>query len=71
MILFLVPQLVANLTSRAYADAIRAQITDNSTHNVSYYGPTFYDQYTTGTAQLSVIDAEGNAVSVTSTINAR
>lgn len=66
-----ITDLVANLTSRAYADSIRAQITDNSTHNVSYYGPTFYDRFTTGTAHLSIIDAEGNAVSVTSTINAR
>ena len=64
-------QLVANLTSHAYADHIRSRITDNSTHNTSYYGPTFYNRTTTSTAHLSVVDAEGNAVAVTSTINGR
>ncbi|XP_070202502.1 glutathione hydrolase 1 proenzyme-like isoform X2 [Littorina saxatilis] len=63
--------LVANLTSRAFADHIRSLITDNSTHNISYYGPTFYDRFTTSTAHLSMVDEEGNAVAVTSTINAR
>lgn len=69
--LFLFQQLIANLTSNEYADAIRQLITDNTTHNISYYGPTFYDRLTTGTAHLSVVDAEGNAVAVTSTVNAR
>ncbi|XP_025102476.1 glutathione hydrolase 1 proenzyme-like isoform X2 [Pomacea canaliculata] len=66
-----VTDLIANLTSNEYADAIRQLITDNTTHNISYYGPTFYDRLTTGTAHLSVVDAEGNAVAVTSTVNAR
>ncbi|KAL8592955.1 hypothetical protein ACOMHN_050782 [Nucella lapillus] len=66
-----VTELVANLTSRDYADYIRGQITDNATHNTSYYGPNFYDRLTTSTAHLSIIDADGNAVSVTSTVNGR
>jgi len=66
-----VPQLVANLTSRSYADMIRAKIWDNQTHGVMYYGPTFYNRTTTSTAHLSVVDQFGNAVSVTSTVNTR
>ncbi|ESO93724.1 hypothetical protein LOTGIDRAFT_182132 [Lottia gigantea] len=66
-----VTDLVANLTSRDYADFIRSKIWDNTTHDMMYYGPTFYDKYTTSTAHLSIVDQHGNAVSVTSTINAR
>uniref|UniRef100_A0A0B7AUX9 Gamma-glutamyltransferase n=1 Tax=Arion vulgaris TaxID=1028688 RepID=A0A0B7AUX9_9EUPU len=66
-----VTELVQNLTSKAYADSIRKLITDNETHSYEYYGPTFYDQETTGTSHMSVLDHHGNAVSVTSTINGR
>ncbi|CAG5117609.1 unnamed protein product, partial [Candidula unifasciata] len=66
-----VTELVRNLTSKAYADSIRTLITDNATHGYEYYGPTFYDRDTTGTSHLSVVDQQGNAVSVTSTINGR
>ena len=65
------PQLVRNLTSRDYADATRAKIWDNQTHPLEYYGATFYSRNTTSTAHLSVIDVQGNAVSVTSTVNTR
>ncbi|XP_076438687.1 glutathione hydrolase 1 proenzyme-like [Babylonia areolata] len=68
---FNVAELVANLTSRQFADNIRSKITDNQTHNTSYYGPTYYDRLTTSTAHLSIVDAEGSAVSITSTINGR
>lgn len=64
-------QLIANLTSRTYADSIRAMIWDNQTHPYRYYGPTFYDGNKTSTAHLSVVDQFGNAVSVTSTVNTR
>ncbi|BFZ25643.1 hypothetical protein BsWGS_28681 [Bradybaena similaris] len=63
--------LVRNLTSREYADSVRQLITDNTTHEYDYYGPTFYDRDTTGTSHLSVLDQYGHAVSVTSTINGR
>jgi len=66
-----VTELVKNLTSRSYADEIRKLISDNTTRDYSFYGPTYYDQNTTGTSHLSVIDTEGSAVAVTSTINAR
>ncbi|KAK3786014.1 hypothetical protein RRG08_023436 [Elysia crispata] len=66
-----VKELVANLTSKTYANRIRQLITDNSTHDYQYYGPSFYTPKTSGTSHMSVIDQNGNAVSVTSTINGR
>ncbi|CAH1772931.1 unnamed protein product [Owenia fusiformis] len=64
-----ISDLLANMTSRSYADAIRSRISDNTTHDTLYYGPTYYDQIKTGTAHISVVGANGDAVSVTSTIN--
>ena len=66
-----ISQLVANLTSKTYSDSIRKLITDDSTHDYHYYGPSFYTPKTSGTSHLSVVDHHGNAVSVTSTINGR
>ncbi|CAL1536406.1 unnamed protein product [Lymnaea stagnalis] len=66
-----ITELIRNLTSKDYADAIRQQISDNTTHDYLFYGPTFYSQNTTSTSHLSVLDQDGSAVSVTSTINAR
>lgn len=66
-----VQELVANLTSKAYIDSIRQLITDNSTHDCDYYGPSFYTPKTSGTTHMSVLDQEGSAVSVTSTINGK
>lgn len=62
-------ELVANLTSQDYADSLRAQITDDSTHDTEYYGPSFTIVEDSGTSHISVVDQFGNAVSITSTIN--
>ncbi|KAK3107605.1 hypothetical protein FSP39_018203 [Pinctada imbricata] len=66
-----VTEIVRNLTSRAYADTIRSEIWDNTTHGTFYYGPTFYDRLTTSTAHLSVLGNDSLAVSVTTTVNLR
>ncbi|XP_052253641.1 glutathione hydrolase 1 proenzyme-like [Dreissena polymorpha] len=66
-----VTELVANLTSRSYIESIRSQIWDNQTHPYMYYGPTYYQENKTSTAHLSIVDQFGNAVAVTSTVNAR
>ncbi|XP_059154521.1 glutathione hydrolase 1 proenzyme-like, partial [Physella acuta] len=66
-----IAELIHNLTSRDYADSIRKQISDSRTFDYLYYGPTYYSPATTGTSHLSVLDQDGSAVSVTSTINAR
>ncbi|XP_059155209.1 glutathione hydrolase 1 proenzyme-like isoform X1 [Physella acuta] len=60
---------VENMTSLAYGEAIRQLIDDKETHETNYYKPSFYNNNDEGTAHISVVDAEGNAVSVTSTIN--
>ncbi|XP_064616160.1 glutathione hydrolase 1 proenzyme-like [Liolophura sinensis] len=66
-----VKELVANLTSRDFADQIRLRIWDNQTHNTEWYGPVWEGRVKTGTAHLSVVAQNGDAVSVTSTINSR
>ncbi|XP_046333062.2 glutathione hydrolase 1 proenzyme-like [Haliotis rufescens] len=64
-----VAELIQNMTSRDYADSIRAKINDFRTEDTDFYGPTFYDSVKTGTTHTSIIDAQGNAVAITSTIN--
>ncbi|XP_021342930.1 gamma-glutamyltranspeptidase 1-like [Mizuhopecten yessoensis] len=61
--------LLKNMTSKSFAAYVRSQIDDDRTHNTMYYGPTFYDVTKTSTAHLSVLAPNGDAVSVTSTIN--
>lgn len=57
------------MTSSTYADYVRSMITDDATHDTMYYGPTFFDQSKTGTSHLAVLAPNGDAVSLTSTIN--
>ncbi|XP_071944287.1 glutathione hydrolase 1 proenzyme-like [Antedon mediterranea] len=63
-----VVELVKNMTSDIYAKELKSKIT-YYTHNTSYYGPLFANNEDFGTAHLSVVDEDGMAVSVTSTIN--
>ncbi|XP_046901665.1 glutathione hydrolase 5 proenzyme isoform X2 [Hypomesus transpacificus] len=56
------------LVSSDFAARIRAKITQDGTHNDSYYNVTpSSDRY--GTTHVSVLAEDGSAVSVTSTIN--
>ncbi|KAG5872870.1 Glutathione hydrolase 1 proenzyme, partial [Gonioctena quinquepunctata] len=62
--------LLANLTSGDYAEAIRQLISDNETsQDPKYYGATTELKEDHGTSHISVLSPEGDAVSVTSTIN--
>jgi len=51
-------------------DRLRGKITDDQTHNVSYYAQT-YSKADYGTTHLAVLAPNGDAVSVTTTINHR
>ncbi|GAA5977199.1 hypothetical protein JCM10908_004892 [Rhodotorula pacifica] len=60
---------LAEIPTRKYADAVRANITDDRTHELSYYNPQFDILDDHGTTHLSVIDQWGGAVSLTTTVN--
>ncbi|KAI8641330.1 nucleophile aminohydrolase [Parasitella parasitica] len=55
--------------SKEWADSVRKSITDNGTHNAEYYKPRFAGNDPHGTMHLSVVDEDGSAVALTSTIN--
>uniref|UniRef100_A0AC35TGT7 Gamma-glutamyltranspeptidase 1 n=1 Tax=Rhabditophanes sp. KR3021 TaxID=114890 RepID=A0AC35TGT7_9BILA len=60
--------IAKNITSREWAKKVRAKIT-HDTHDDKYYGGEFEYNEDHGTTHVSIIDVDGNAVSVTSTIN--
>ncbi|XP_076080122.1 glutathione hydrolase 1 proenzyme-like [Mytilus galloprovincialis] len=63
-------EFLCTLTSKEFADQIRSQISDSQTFGTDYYGPTFFNRLnSSGTSHLSVLAPNGDAVSVTSTIN--
>ncbi|CAG9812861.1 unnamed protein product [Phaedon cochleariae] len=62
--------LLENLTSVDYIDSIRSRIFDNQTfQDPSHYGAKNDLTEDHGTSHISVLSPEGDAVSVTSTIN--
>lgn len=62
--------MVKNLTSQAYAQQIYHQINDSRTYqDPEHYGAKTYTKDNHGTAHISVLAPNGDAVSVTSTIN--
>ncbi|KAJ8959081.1 hypothetical protein NQ318_022338 [Aromia moschata] len=63
-------EVLLNLTSKEYAEEIRKYIFDNKTfQNASYYGANTTTVQDHGTANIAILAANGDAVSVTSTIN--
>ncbi|CAF3967088.1 unnamed protein product, partial [Rotaria sordida] len=64
-----ITELIHNLTSKEYARDIRSRISDDKTFGFEYYGGTWLDKITRGTAHLSVVGLDGDAVALTSTIN--
>lgn len=63
-------QFVKKLTDPQYATEIRAQILENQTsQNYTYYGADYSNVEDHGTAHISVLAPNGDAVSITSTVN--
>lgn len=61
-------QLLAKLESVAFIKEVASKI-DNKTHDFEYYGAKQYFQEDHGTAHVSVLDSEGNAAAVTTSVN--
>lgn len=62
--------LVRNLTDREYAQRLRLEVSDEQTYqDVTHYGANFSVVEDHGTAHISVLAPNGDAVSVTSTVN--
>ncbi|XP_069703106.1 scoloptoxin SSD14-like isoform X2 [Periplaneta americana] len=65
-----ISQLIKQITSEAYAAEIRKNLSDCTTwQNASHYGGDFVFSEDHGTAHISVLAPNGDAVSVTSTVN--
>ncbi|XP_071446688.1 scoloptoxin SSD14 isoform X2 [Hetaerina americana] len=65
-----ISELVKNLTSREYAMAIRNLLSDDETsQDAQHYGAVTSQPEDHGTAHICVLSPDGDAVSVTSTIN--
>lgn len=63
-------QLIRNVTTPEYGTEVRLRINDTATSNdTATYGAETYNQPDAGTAHISIIAANGDAVSVTSSIN--
>lgn len=61
-------QLLKKLSSDKFIEEVVSKIT-NETHNDSRYGGDEYFSEDHGTAHVSVLDSEGNAVAVTTSVN--
>lgn len=65
-----IKEMMRNLTSVEYADEIRKLINDETTsQDFEYYGAHYENREDQGTAHISILMPNGDAVSVTSTIN--
>lgn len=65
-----ITELVKNLTSKQYAKSIRRELSDKRTwQDPEHYGAVYSQPDDHGTAHISVVSPDGDAVSVTSTVN--
>lgn len=65
-----IQELVQNLTSKDFAALVRGKIDSNRTFtDYQYYGAEFSEEEDHGTAHISVLAPNGDAVAMTGTIN--
>jgi len=63
------PIRIDNIPLKSYGALISQNITDNRTHPPSYYNPIFDVPEDHGTSHTSIVDENGMAVAITSTVN--
>ncbi|XP_020905523.1 glutathione hydrolase 1 proenzyme isoform X2 [Exaiptasia diaphana] len=61
--------IVKEMMNENIAKKLRHMIWDNQTHTQNYYGKRYHVPLKTGTTHLSILSEDGQAVSVTSTVN--
>ncbi|KAJ7346605.1 nucleophile aminohydrolase [Mycena albidolilacea] len=60
---------IDEIPTKSFADAVAVNITDDRTHSAQYYNPEYDVKTDHGTSHTSVIDKNGMAVALTSTVN--
>lgn len=66
----IIKEMVKNLTSPEYSDYVRGLISDEHTSDdFGFYGASFANQQEQGTAHISLLAPNGDAIAVTGTIN--
>ncbi|KAJ7901817.1 nucleophile aminohydrolase [Mycena olivaceomarginata] len=60
---------IDEISTKSFADAVAVNITDDRTHSAQYYNPEYDVKTDHGTSHTSVIDKNGMAVALTSTVN--
>ena len=61
--------IIHNIPTKEYANLIAPNITDNRTHPPEYYNPEYSVHADHGTSHNSIIDKDGMAVAITTSIN--
>ncbi|TFK44674.1 gamma-glutamyltranspeptidase [Crucibulum laeve] len=60
---------INEISTKAYADWIGQNVTDDQTHPPEYYNPEYDVKIDHGTSHSSILDKNGMAVALTSTVN--
>lgn len=67
-----ISQILQKMNDQVFIDEIKQKVLSNVTHNnPEFYGADYYGNNDMGTANIAVIAPNGDAISVTSTINTR
>jgi gamma-glutamyltranspeptidase/glutathione hydrolase/leukotriene-C4 hydrolase len=61
--------IIDNIPTKEYADLIAPNVTDDRTHPPEYYNPEYSILTDSGTSHSSVVDEDGMAVAITSSVN--